>query len=673
MTLNPTTPAATHSPRRLFPLPLQNVEVTDGFWQPRLKTLRTTTINDVFDKFERDGAFANFDRVAQGLTGGHRGFPWFDGLVYESLRAASDFLAAAPDAALEARLDGFIERIAAAQAADPDGYINTFVALMRPTQRWGAGGSDQLWTHEEYDAGCLVEAGVHHYHATGKTSLLALAVRFANYLCAYIGPAPRHNVVPSHSLPEEALIKLYCLLREEPALAGKLAVDAPQQFLDLARFWIEQRGNHQGRVSFSEYAQDHRSLFEQDEAVGHSVRATLLYTGLARLAAETGEAKYYAAARRLWQDVVERKMFITGGVGPIKEYEGFGYGYYLPDQGYIETCAGVGLGFWASQMNQAFGGGEYMDVYERVAYNNVLAGVSLNGVCYSYENPLRSQGALHLWDWHACPCCPPMLLKLFAEMPGLIYAQDGRDIFVNLYIGSRARITLPGGDIEIAMQTNYPWDGAVRLTLNPGLSNATPPPGDEQAAPQENGESGLHLRLPAWCESFTVKVNGEAQAIQPANGYLALRRPWQAGDVVELELAMPAQRMISHPYVQATRERTALQRGPLIYCLEGVDNPAFEPTLPAAAQIQADYRPDLLDGVVILRTQDAAGSDLLAIPYYAWDNRPLERDRSRSQDASPAGDWLLVWLKQEDWFHLRQAVDGDDLQSWRGSLYKPLQ
>ena len=317
---------------------------------------------------------------------------------------------------------------------------------MRPDQRWGALGSDQLWTHEEYDAGCLVEAGVHHYRATGKINLLSLAVRFANYLCAYIGPAPKHNVVPSHSLAEEALIKLYRLLRDEPGLSEKLSQTSnPDKYLDLVRFWIDHRGNHDGRMSFSEYAQDHCCLVDQPEAVGHSVRGTLLYTGLAALAAEDNEPKYSLASRRLWEDVVERKMFITGGVGPIKEYEGFGYGYYLPNNGYIETCAGVGLAFWASQMNQSFGGGEYMDVYERVIYNNVLAGVSLAGNRYSYENPLLNQGSMHRWEWHDCPCCPPMLLKLFAEMPGLIYAHDGSDIFVNLYIGSRGKIELYHG------------------------------------------------------------------------------------------------------------------------------------------------------------------------------------------------------------------------------------
>ena len=560
------------TPRRLFPVSISNVTVADEFWSPKLHLFRTATVMDVFDKFEADGALANFDRVARGLTGNHCGFPWFDGLIYETLRAASDFLSAAYNAQLDARMDGYIERIAAAQATDPDGYINTYIMLTCPEKRWGANGGDPLWSHEEYDAGCLVEAGVHHYLATGKTSLLSLAVHFANTMCDYIGPAPKHNIVPSHSLAEEAFIKLYRLLRDEPDLAEKLSQPAdPGKYLDLVCFWMENRGNHTGRISFTEYAQDHCNLFEQPEAVGHAVRGTLLYTGLAALAAEVGKPKYYDTSRRLWEDVVERKMFITGGVGPIKEYEGFGYGYYLPNSSYIETCAGVGLAFWASQLNQANGGGEYMDVYERVIYNHVLGGISLAGNRYSYENPLQSQGNIHRWKWHRCPCCPPMLLKLYADMPHLIFAQDEEDIYVNLYISSQGEITLPANKVKVDIKTRYPWDGAVKITVH-----------QKESAPY-----GIHLRIPAWCQEYTLSVNSEVQEInENTDGYAVLKRKWEDGDCVDLELAMPVQRVVSHPFVGATRERVAIQRGPMIYCLEGIDNPCLtDPVLPGRSAV----------------------------------------------------------------------------------------
>jgi DUF1680 family protein len=635
--------------RRLTPVPIADITVNDAFWSPKLQILRTVTVNDVFDKFERGGAFDNFDRVAHRLTGGHRGAPWFDGLIYETMRAASDFLAAEYDAHMDARLGGYIERIAAAQAVDPDGYLNTFVTLMRPEQRWGAGGSDQIETHEEYNAGCLVEAGVHHYRATGKTSLLALGVRFASYMCDYMGPAPKHNVVPSHSLAEEAFIKLYQLLRDEPGLADVLSVSNPAKFLDLVRFWMGNRGNHCGRISFGEYAQDHCSLFEQSEAVGHSVRGILLYTGLAALAAETGELKYYETSQKLWQDVVERKMFITGGVGPIKEYEGFGYGYYLPTSGYIETCAGAGLAFWASRMSQTCGAGEYMDVYERVAYNNVLAGVSLTGDRYSYENPLYSRGTMHRWEWHGCPCCPPMLLKMLAEMPGQIYARDESDVYINLYIASRVKISLFGGETRVKMETRYPWDGVVKITL--------------EKAPGK--EFGLRLRIPAWCQHWAVRINGEMQGVaHPENGYLVLTRSWQTRDVIDLELEMSVQRVIAHPFAGALRQRVALQHGPIVYCLEGVDNAAFiDPVLPVKPQFQVQYRPELLGGAVVISALAVDGNTINAIPYFAWDNRAV---------VNTSQDWLLVWLRQEDWFQIRQPLDGNDRQAWEHVLYQPL-
>jgi len=469
-------------------------------------------------------------------------------------------------------------------------------------------------------------------------------------MCSYIGAPPKHNVVPSHSLPEEAFIKLYRLLRDTPGLANQMTFEAdPIQFLELVEFWMENRGNHTDRVSFAEYAQDHCCIFDQPEAVGHAVRGTLLYTGLAALAAEVGKEKYFETSRRLWEDVVERKMFITGGVGPIKEYEGFGYGYYLPNTGYIETCAGVGLGFWGNQMNQAFGSGEYIDVYERVIYNNVLAGISLDGTRYSYENPLLNEGAFHRWDWHRCPCCPPMLLKLYAEMPSLIFAQDGSDLYVNLYIGSRGKISCPDGDVEVSIETQYPWDGHVKITL-------------DRLKPRE---FGFHLRIPEWCKHYQCRVNGDVQDQgQVENGYAILTRQWQAGDVIELVLDMPVQRIVGHPFSGATRERVALQRGPVVYCLEGVDNPTIhDPLLPAQAKFQTAYRKDLLGGVVTITTEDVEGHPITAIPYFTWDNR---------SDASPEQDWLVVWLRQEEWFALRQPLDGTDRLHWEHMLYQPL-
>jgi DUF1680 family protein len=645
MAMSPQAPTA-----RLHAVPLAQTAVRDTFWSAKLDLLRSITIDDVLSKFEQNGAFDNFDRVARRERGTHRGSPWFDGLIYETIRAAADFLCAAPDPRLDARLDASIERIAAAQATDADGYLNTYVMLMCPDQRWGARGGDQLWSHEEYDAGCLIEAAVHHYRATRKTNLLGLAVRFANYMCDYIGPPPKHNVVPSHSLPEEALLKLYRLLRDQPELTARLgAPSAPDAYLDLVRFWIANRGNHHGRTGFTEYAQDHMPVADQDAAVGHAVRATLLYTGLAALANEIGAPEYHRAAARLWEDVTERKLYLTGGVGSINQYEGFSFGYYLPSDGYNETCAAVGLAFWAGHMNEAFGGGEYADVVERVLYNGALAGVSLAGTEYSYQNPLLNRGEVHRWAWHNCPCCPPMLLKLYAGLGELIYAHDRRDIFVNQYIGSTGQIPLEAGEVELTLQSELPWHGAISATLR-------------LPAPRH---FGLHFRVPSWCTAMRAQVNRQLQAaLGHRRGYVVLERTWHDGDTVQLELEMPIQRMIAHPFVGQLQGRVALRRGPLIYCVEGVDHAGVgEPILAANPQLSAEERPDLLGGVIVLvgRTQD--GGVLRAVPYYAWDNRKAP---------DPSQDWMAVWLKQADAYALRHSLEGDKRSGWEQQLYRAL-
>jgi DUF1680 family protein len=635
--------------KRLSALPLSRTSVDDPFWAPKLELFRTVAIDDVFAKFEQHGAFANFDRVAWGERGSHSGAPWFDGLIFETIRCAADFLSTAYDPSLDARLDGYIERVAAAQAVDPDGYLNTYVTLMCPDRRWGAKGGNQLWSHEEYNAGCLVEAAVHHYKATRKTNLLRLAVRFADYMCEYIGPAPKHNVVPSHSLPEEALLKLYRLLRDEPSLAALATQGAPDKYLDLVRFWIAHRGNHAGRISFTEYAQDHKPVVGQDAAVGHAVRATLLYTGLTALANEVGSSEYSQTAARLWQDVVERKMYLTGGVGSINQYEGFSFGYYLPSDGYNETCAAVGLAFWAGHMNEAFGSAEYADIVERVLYNGALAGVSLAGTEYSYQNPLLNHGQLHRWSWHNCPCCPPMLLKLYAGLGGQIYAHNRRDIFVNQYIGSTGKIPLEGGEVGVELQSDLPWKGAATATLQM----------------QGTQQFGLHFRLPSWCPAARAHINGQVQAsLEIVDGYAVLERAWQDGDTVQLDLAMPIQRVIAHPFVGQLHERVALQRGPLIYCVEGVDNPgAPQPVLAADPQFGEEYRSDMLGGVVTIVARTENGGTLQAVPYYAWDNR---------QAADASQDWMAVWLKQADNYVLRHQLEGDHRDGWEHKLYRPL-
>lgn len=614
----------------LVPVPVADVTIDDAFWSPKLAVWRSVTIGDTLGKLEADGALTNFDRVRDGQAGEHGGPPWYDGLLYETIRGASDFLLQGADPALETRIDGYIERIAAAAARDPGGYVNTYTQMVCPTQRWGQGDGDDNWQHDLYNAGALMEAGVHYYRATGKTRLLEVATRLANTMCDTMGPAPRANIVPGHSIAEEAAVRLYELYRDEPGLEDRMpfAVDEGC-FLSLAEFWIENRGHTEGRRAFGPYAQDHAPVLEQQTAEGHAVRATLLYAGIAAAGLVNGRQDYRDAAVRLWDNMVYRRMYITGGLGAVAHYEGFGPDYLLPNDGYLETCAAVSAGFFHHDMNMLTGEARYVDELERVLYNGILAGTSLSGTEYFYENPLEGGRERRRWPWHPCPCCPPMFLKAMGALPGYVYATGPEGLYVNLYAGSHAECDVADTRVRVTQATRYPWEGDVRVTLEP----------------REPAEFTLHLRIPGWCTGATATVNGTAVAdLALADGYARLRRTWQMGDTVELRLPMPPRRVAAHPSVEADRGRVALTRGPLVYCLEGVDNAgsARDLILPHDAALTAKERPDLLGGVVVLRgtgrrlrdvpwprgiyaSADThpgqALCELTAVPYYANANR----------------------------------------------------
>ncbi len=575
-------------PHPLTPVPIRQVVVEDEFWAPRLKVWREVTLPDALVKFEKDrgGAFNNFDRVRDGKSGGHAGPEWFDGLVYEMIRAGADFLAAARDPVLEKRLDGYIERIAAAAARDPDGYLNTWTQLTAPGQRWGLNGGNDVQQHDLYNAGALVEAAVHYYRATGKTRLLEVATKLANHMADVMGPQPRKNIVPGHSLGEEALVKLYELFRDEPGLKARMPVEEAR-YLKLAEFWINNRGRYEGRKNFGPYAQDHKPVREQDTIEGHAVRATLLCTGLAAAARANGRGDYLEAARRLWTNMVERRMYVSGGLGAVAGHEGFGPDYVLPNDGYLETCAAVGAGFFHHTMNLALGEARFADELERVLYNGVLAGVSLRGDHYSYENPLEAGPGRRRWAWHDCPCCPPMFLKIMAGLPGVLYAQEPGAVYVNQFVGSRAALTVSGTPVTLRQTTRYPWQGEVKIAVEP----------------ERPVDFALLIRLPGWCRGPQVRVNGQpAAGLETVRGYAHLGRTWRKGDVVELSLPMPVQRIAAHPKVEADVGRVALQRGPVLYCLEGVDNQGHvrNLVLPPGTALRAEHRAECLGGVTVV-------------------------------------------------------------------------
>jgi len=614
-------------------VPIRDVHVTDAFWAPRLKLWSMTTVNDVFDKFERDGAFRNFDRVAGITEGGHDGPPWYDGLVYETIRGASDFLISNPDKDLEARLDRYIQRIAAAAARDPSGYIMTFTQLDRPGQRWGLNGGNIVWQHETYDAGALMEAAVHHFRATGKTSLLDVAVKFANHMCDVIGPAPKRRVIPGHSLAEEAFVELYELFREMPSLKARLIVPVEEdRYLSLARYWIEDRGRDrpQGTGPLGAYSQDHLPVLEQTAIEGHAVRATLFWTGVCAVARHARQQDFTTAAGPVWDNMVGKRLHITGGVGTHREQERFGADYDLPNDAYLETCAAVGAGFFHRNMNLLLGHAKYIDELERALYNNVLNGVSLAGDRYYYENPLARAGRPR-WEWHGCPCCPPMFLKIMSAVPGYIYARDSEGVYVNLFIGSAVELEWRETKVTLTQTTGYPWEGRVSIAVDP----ATP------------AAFTVYVRVPGWAQGqenpfglyrsnlspapVEVKVNGESvRDPHMVRGYAAIQRLWKKGDTVTLDLPMQARRVYAHPQVKADRGRVVLASGPLVYCLEEIDNPRQTSYyLDPDSELSIAYRPDLLGGMNIIhgeafrrQNEGAAGTTrLMAIPFYGQDNR----------------------------------------------------
>lgn len=650
--------------RQILHLPeLDQVRIEDAFWSPKLETWRKITANDVLDKFEgkytpfpgwddtRD-AFLNFDRVAEGQRDikQHDGPEWYDGLVYESIRGIADFLAGHPNKEMEKRIDGYIDRIYAAQQTEPTGYINTHTQLMENDHRWGDNGGLLRGQHDVYNAGMLIEAGVHYYQATGKTRLLEIATRFANYMADYMGPEPRKNVVPAHSGPEEAVMALYWLYKNEPELKDKLSIPVRESdYYDLVTFWIENRGHHCGyplwgtwgyrksekwikdacyhqtefgphsRPCWGEYSQDSIPVLEQKTIEGHAVRATLMATGLAAAALENQSPQYIETAKRLWENMAGKRMFITGGVGAIHEDEKFGPDYFLPTDAYLETCAAVGAGFFSQRMNQLTCNARYMDEVERVLYNNVLTGVSLSGDKYTYQNPLNTDKP-DRWEWHVCPCCPPMFLKIMSAMPSYIYAYQGDNIYVNLFIGSEVRIPIDkNNSVRLKQLTSYPWHGAVSIQVNPDkagtFSIKVRIPGWAQGTENPYGLYQSNLKAPV-----KLKVNQKDILLRIVDGYAEISREWKKGDHIELELPMQPRLITASEAVKDLRGQVALASGPVIYCFEDADNPEL-PTLTLQPQtpLELSHDNDLLHGVNIIKCQSKIPAK--AIPYYAVANR----------------------------------------------------
>ncbi len=602
-------------------VPFTDVKLDDQFWTPRIETNRTASLPHNIEWCKKTGRIDNFVNAAK-KQGKHQGFVFNDSDIYKVLEAASYSLAAHPDAELEETVDEIIAKIAAAQF--PDGYLNTYYTLAEPGKRL----TNLRDNHELYCAGHLLEAAVAHFHATGKRTLLDVAIKYADFLDGVFGPTKRQGV-PGHEELELALVKLSQATGEE-------------KYANLAKYFIDTRGDKSKRETWGEYHQDHKPVRQQSEIVGHAVRAMYLYSGTADVAAISGDRQLIDAMQRLWQDVTQRKMYITGGIGARYEGEAFGARYELPnDSAYCETCAAVGLALWAHRLNLMHGNAQYADVVERVASNGILSGVSLDGKKYFYVNPLASDGRHHREAFFDCACCPPNVARFLASLPGYVYASGPAGVYVNMYIAGTAKIPVGSNTVAITQETQYPWDGTVRLTVEP----YTP------------GRFTVALRIPGWCHGTKITINGKpVDPVDMQKGYAMVRYQWQSGDVIELTLPMPVERIEANPQVQADRGRVAVERGPIVYCFEAVDNGghAKEIVLARDPKFAVEHRKDLLGGVTVVTGVAAGGRKITAVPYYAWDHR--------------APGEMIVWPRQEG-----KATDAKvDDPTWKDKLYRPL-
>lgn len=606
------------------PVPFTAVHLDDSFWAPRLETNCVTTIPYAFGKCEESGRMNNFERAAEVLRGEQvadrkpPGFPFDDTDVYKVLEGASYALAVQPDPKMQAYLDKLISLIASAQ--EPDGYLYT--ARTIDPQHPHPWSGHKRWvnvedgSHELYDAGHLFEAAAAHYQATGETNLLDVARKEADLLCQVFGPGTNQlHVWPGHEIVEMGLCKLY-------------RVTGDERYLKLAKYFIDVRGSLPGGDN---YHQSRIPPVQQTEAVGHAVRAGYLYSGMADVAALTGDRDYVRAIDAIWGNVVSKKLYLTGGIGSVPRIEGFGANYYLPnDTAYCETCAAVANDFWNERLFLLHGDAKFMDVFERTLYNGLLSGVSLNGTTFFYPNPLESAGHYERSPWFGCACCPGNITRFLPSLPGYFYAEQGDTIFVNLFAGSSADVKLDDGrNITLTQVTRYPWDGDVKITV----------------APEKKSKFTLAVRIPGWAcnepvpgdlyrfadtnmQPVTLAVNGKAVKFRVKNGFASLYRSWKPGDVVDLNLPMPIRRVLANPDVKADAGRVALQRGPIVFCAEWPDNPdgkVLGLTLPDNEPLTAEFDPQLLNGVEVIKGRalnaDKQEQDFMAIPYFAWANR----------------------------------------------------
>jgi DUF1680 family protein len=572
------------------------VEVTGGFWGDWLHTYRTVTLPHILRRLDSEGRIRNFQHAAGDLPGGFEGtYRFNDSDVYKTLEGMAYSLAVHPDPALLRQGHAIIDAIRRAQAED--GYLFTHVQLAAPESRW-----TDMNSHEMYCGGHLIEAAVAWHQATGESVLLDVARRLADHYLATFGPGRRHWV-DGH---EEVGLALTRLAQET----------GDRRYLEFAYWHLEERGHGHGRGSTWDlpgfgavYSQDHVPVRDIREAEGHAVRAMYLYSAMTDQVAVGSREEYRTALMAAWDSVVGRKMYITGGIGAVGDYEGFGPDYFLPHrEAYCETCAAVAMVYWNHRLNQLTGEARYADLVELELFNGVLAGLSLSGDRFFYDNPLASDGSHHRQPWHDCACCPSNLARFMPRVGHYAYLAGPEGLYVNQFMSVTARLEWQGVALRIAQETRYPWDGATTVSLPDGLPEG----------------ASLLVRMPAWARSVSLQVNGSPRhGIRAEAGYLKLPGPLPAGTAVEVSWPLPVERVYEPPAVEASRGKTALKRGPLVYCFEAADNPTGVGAirLEPESVVVAETGPTALGGLIRLRALSTGSPDAIAIPYYAWDNR----------------------------------------------------
>ncbi len=610
----------------ITPVSFTDIKLTDEFYSSRIETNRTVTIPYGFEKCEKEGRIRNFERAGGLLEGEYEGkMPFDDSDIYKIIEGASYSLTVHPDPNLEQYIDDIIEKIAAAQ--EEDGYLCTWKTInpdttpawwVKPGPRWHNLGA----SHELYNAGHMYEAAVAHYLATGKRNFLDVALSNADLITETFGYGKKIQV-PGHQIIETGLVKLYQVTKNK-------------KYLDMAKFFLDQRGNGEARELYGSYSQDHKLVTQQTEAVGHAVRAVYMYAGMTDIAAIMKDSSYMKAVDKIWDNVVSKKIYITGGIGARHDREAFGENYELPNlTSYNETCAAIGNIYWNHRMFLLHGEAKYIDVLERTLYNGMISGVSLEGNTFFYPNCLESngeykfnQGSLTRKAWFDCSCCPTNVMRFIPSVPNYIYAFRGDSLYINLFVASKAKVEMENIKLNVTEETDYPWDGKVKIIIDP----------------EKDKIFTVKVRIPGWAlekvmpgdlyeyldkkaPPVTLKVNEKPVDIEMNNGFAVVSRKWSKGDIIELNLPMPVRKVLANEKVKDDRNKVALVRGPVVYCSEWVDNDmnVLQLTLPDDAEFKCEYRQDLLNSLVIIKgkAQDKSGEEkeLTAIPYYAWSHR----------------------------------------------------